>query len=179
MDLGKQITLFSHKRLQSYENLAQHRDNFLLIQNLCAKIGLLEIITRNKVAQILQIRDDDFIARQTLGFWCDTINEHKIHNALVNLETIDFKQYSRFNRKDKMRNYQKVIVAYALFRTMRNRAFHFENLYKRNANGTSRLSTCQIFGKVKVGVGIDSDKMEAFLDDIINAFDSELGGYFS
>lgn len=177
MDLDKQITLFSHKRLQSYENFTQHRDNFLLIQNLCAKIGLLEIITRNKVAQILQINDDDFVAKQTLGFWCDKINECKIHNALINLNSLDFKKYSRFNRKDKMRNYQKVIVAYALFRTMRNRAFHFENLYKRNENGTSRLSTCQIFGKIKVGVGIDSDKMEVFLDDIINAFDSELKEY--
>ncbi|MGX2982289.1 hypothetical protein [Helicobacter sp. 23-1045] len=38
----------------------------------------------------------------------------------------------------------------------------------------SKYSTCQIFGKVKVGVGIDSDKMETFLDDIISAFDSEL-----
>lgn len=63
MDLDKQISLFS----QSYENPTQHRDNFLLIQNLCAKIGLLEIITRNKIAQILQISDDDFVAKQTLG----------------------------------------------------------------------------------------------------------------
>lgn len=39
MDLDKQISLFSHKCLQSYENPTQHRDNFLLIQNLCAKIG--------------------------------------------------------------------------------------------------------------------------------------------
>ena len=179
MDLDKHITLFSHKRLQSYENLAQHRDNFLLIQNLCAKIGLLEIITRNKVAQILQINDDDFVAKQTLGFWCDTINEHKIHNALVNLNSLDFKKYSRFNRKDKMRNYQKVIVAYALFRTMRNRAFHFENLYKRNANGTPRLSDTRIFGRIKVVVGIEPSKMEMFLDDMIKAFDSELVGYFS
>ena len=179
MDLGKQITLFSHKRLQSYESLTQHRDNFLLIQNLCAKIGLLEIITRNKVAQILQISNDDFISNQTLGFWCSEIEKHKIHNALVNLAHIDFKKYSTFNKKDKMRNYQKVKVAYSLFVNIRNRAFHFENLYKRNANGTSRLSTCQVFGKVKVGVGIDSDKMESFLDDMINAFDSELKGYFS
>ncbi|MGX3010523.1 hypothetical protein ACWIUD_03020 [Helicobacter sp. 23-1044] len=53
MDLERQIALFSHKRLQSYENLSQHKDNFLLIKDLSAKIGLLEIITRNKVAQIL------------------------------------------------------------------------------------------------------------------------------
>lgn len=77
-----------------------------------------------------------------------------------------------------MRNYQKVIVAYALFRTMRNRAFHFENLFKRNANGTSRLSTCLTFGKTKIVVGIEPDKMEVFLDDMIEAFDSELMGFF-
>lgn len=179
MDLGKQITLFSHKRLQSYESLTQHRDNFLLIQNLCAKIGLLEIITRNKVAQILQISNDDFISNQTLGFWCHQLDKHTIHNALVNLAHIDFKKYSRFNRKDKMRNYQKVKVAYSLFLNIRNRAFHFENLLKINGNGTPRLSTNITFGKSKILVGIDSDKMEAFLDDIISAFDSELKGYFS
>lgn len=178
MDKDKQIALFSQKRLQSYESTEQHRQNFLLIQRLCAKIGLLEIITRNKVAQILQISDDEFVSKQTLGFWGDKINECKIHNALVNLAHIDFKKYSKFNRKDKMRNYQKVIVAYALFRTMRNRAFHFENLFKRNANGTSRLSTCLTFGKTKIVVGIEPDKMEVFLDDMIEAFNRELVGFF-
>ena len=69
-------------------------------------------------------------------------------------------------------------MAYALFRTMRNRAFHFENLFKRNANGTSRLSTCLTFGKTKIVVGIEPDKMEVFLDDMIEAFDSELMGFF-
>ena len=109
MNKNKQIALFSHKRLQGYESTEQHRQNFLLIQRLCAKIGLLEIITRNKVAQILQIADDEFVSKQTLGFWGDKINECKIHNALVNLAHIDFKKYSKFNRKDKMRNYQNEV----------------------------------------------------------------------
>ncbi|MGX3010524.1 hypothetical protein ACWIUD_03025 [Helicobacter sp. 23-1044] len=77
-----------------------------------------------------------------------------------------------------MRNYQKVKIAYSLFVNIRNRAFHFENLYKRNQYGIPRLSTCLIFGKTKILIGIDSDKMEAFLDDMINAFDGELRGYF-
>ena len=178
MNLEKQILLFSQKRLSSYENTSQHRQNFILIQRLCAKIGLLEIITRNKVAQILRLNDDGFISKQTLGFWGDKINECKIHNKVVDLRRVDFKKYSKFNRKDKMRNYQKVIVAYALFRTMRNRAFHFENLFKRNENGTSRLSDSRIFGKERVVVGIDSDKMEIFLDDMLDAFDVELKRFF-
>lgn len=178
MNLEKQILLFSQKRLSSYENTSQHRQNFILIQRLCAKIGLLEIITRNKVAQILRLSDDGFISKQTLGFWGDKINECKIHNRVVDLRRVDFKKYSKFNRKDKMRNYQKVIVAYALFRTMRNRAFHFENLFKRNENGTSRLSTYLTFGRMKILVGIDSDKMEIFLDDMLDAFDVELKRFF-
>lgn len=177
MNEAKQIAIFSQKRLQSYENLAQHRQNFQLIKEICPKIGLLEIITRNKVAGILQITDDSFISKQTLGFWCGEIEKHKIHNVLVNLEHINFKKYSTFNKKDKLRNYQKVKVAYSLFRTMRNRAFHFENLYKRNKNGTSRLASYHTFGKAKILIGIDSDKIHSFLDDMIKAFDDELSGY--
>ena len=178
MHLDKQIALFSQKRLQSYESAEQHRQNFLLIQRLCAKIGLLEIITRNKVARILQIGDDEFVSKQTLGFWCHQLDKHYIHNALVNLAHIDFKKYSKFNKKDKMRNYQKVQIAYSLFLNIRNRAFHFENLLKLNENGTPRLSTCITFGKAKILVGIEPDKMEVFLDDMIEAFDSELAGFF-
>lgn len=177
MDIQKQIQFFSLKRLQSYQDISEHYANFLLIRDLSIKIGILEIVTRNKIARLLGITDDTFISSQTLGFWCENISQHKIHNELLNMEHINFKKYSRFNKKDKMRNYQRVEVAYSLFRTLRNRAFHFENLYKQNQNATPRLSTCMIFGRTKVIVGIETDRIESFLDDMLDSFDSELREY--
>ena len=56
---------------------------------------------------------------------------------------------------------------------LRNRAFHFENLYKLNPSNTPRIST-------KVGktiVGIDPDKIEIFIDDILDSFDENLKSY--
>ncbi|WP_236096619.1 MULTISPECIES: hypothetical protein [Helicobacter] len=73
-----------------------------------------------------------------------------------------------------MRNYQKVTIAYSLFRTIRNRAFHFENLFKKNPNGTLRLSTCLVFGKTKVLVDIEADKIEGLLNDMLDCFDYEV-----
>lgn len=177
MDIQKQIQFFSLKRLQSYQDISEHYANFLLIRDLSIKIGILEIVTRNKIARLLGITDDTFISSQTLGFWCENISQHKIHNELLNMEHINFKKYSRFNKKDKMRNYQRVEVAYSLFRTLRNRAFHFENLYKQNQNATPRLSTCMIFGRTKVIVGIETDRIEGFLDDMLDSFDNELREY--
>lgn len=56
---------------------------------------------------------------------------------------------------------------------IRNRAFHFENLYKLNQNSTPRIST-------KIGktlVGIDPDKFEFFINDILDCFNKDLKGY--
>ncbi|WP_236096448.1 ATPase [Helicobacter sp. MIT 11-5569] len=177
MDIAKQHKLFSQKRLQSYKNPKQHYENFLLISHLSFKIGLLEIITRNKIAALLDLEDNHFISTQTLGFWCSLMKCTKIHNKLIDLTHINFKDYSSFNKKDKMRNYQKVEIAYSLFRTIRNRAFHFENLFKQNTNGTPRLSTCLLFGQTKILVGIETHKIEKFLDDMLDCFDDEISKY--
>lgn len=79
-----------------------------------------------------------------------------------------------------MRNYQKVEIAYSLFHTIRNRAFHFENLFKTNTNGTPRLSTCLLFGKNEnFSFGIETHKIEKCLDNILDCFDTETSGYIS
>ena len=80
MDL---IGLFSAKRLNDYESEAKHRDNFLLMQRLAPKLGIIEIITRNKTARLLGIDDDTFVSRQTLGYWVTLINVMKIHNNVA------------------------------------------------------------------------------------------------
>ncbi|BAK70954.1 ATPase [Aliarcobacter butzleri] len=167
------IKFFSEKRLLSYTDEEEHKKNFLLIQKLAPKLGIIEIATRNIVASILVYTDDTFISKQTFGFWDKTINDAKIHNQILNLDKIILKRYSRFNKNDKLLNYQKVRIVYDLLVISRNRAFHFENLYKLNKSLTPRIST-------KVGkslVGIDPDKLELFINDILDCFDNDLKSY--
>ena len=75
------------------------------------------------------------------------------------LISLILKKYSKFNRKNKLLNYQKVKILYDLAVKIRNRAFHFENLYKLNDDQTPRIST-------RVGktlVGIDPQMLEDLL----------------
>lgn len=182
------VKFFSIKRLKSYKNEQEHKKNFLLVQALAPKLGILEIATRNLAFKALVDNnkvdilssfggyfklDDLFVSKQTFGFWAKIIDEAKIHNDIVNLDKLDFKKYSRFNRKNKLLNYQKVKILYDLAVKIRNRAFHFENLYKLNDDQTPRIST-------RVGktlVGIDPQMLEDFINDALFCFDKDLARY--
>lgn len=167
--------LFSAKRISGYASEAEHRDNFLLMQRIAPKIGILEIITRNKVAEILDITDDDFISKQSLGYWVKTIDAEKIHNALINLRAVDFRKYSSFNRlgKSDIPNFKKVGACYWLILTIRNRAFHFENLYKLNDNGAPRIIT-KLNNEI---IGVAPEMIEAFINDFLAYFGDDVRGY--
>lgn len=167
------IRLFSKKRLSDYKNENEHKDNFLLMQSLAPKLGIIEIISRNQIARVLNITDDDFISNQTFGYWCKVLNEMRIHNKIVDLSSLDMRKYSKFNKSDKFRDYQKAQVCYSLLLTIRNRAFHFENLYKLNKYGAPRIST-KLSGRV---VGIEPAFIESFLDDVLKCFDNDLVEY--
>ena len=182
------VKFFSIKRLKSYKNEQEHKKNFLLVQALAPKLGILEITTRNLAFKALVDNnkvdilssfggyfklDDLFVSKQTFGFWAKIIDEAKIHNDIVNLDKLDFKKYSKFNRKNKLLNYQKVKILYDLAVKIRNRAFHFENLYKLNEDQTPRIST-------RVGktlVGIDPQMLEDFINDALFCFDEDLARY--
>lgn len=167
------IELFSKERLESYTDDSEHRANFKLIKSISDKLGAIEIITRNKVATISGVDDNVFISQQTLGYWVTLMDETKIHNKVVDFDSIDFRKYARSNIKFEWRNYQKVKIIYSLIRTIRNRAFHFENLYKLNANNTPRLSTKQN----DIIVGIEPKYIEYFLKDVLKCFDTGLIEY--
>lgn len=165
--------LFSKARLAQFKDELEHRENFKLIGQLAPKLGILEIVTRNKIAGILRLNDDVFVSQQTFGFWAKTIHENKIHNQLLNLKSVDFRKYSRFNKKANFLNFEKVKITYDLALKIRNRAFHFENMLKVYANDKPRIST-KIGNKI---VGIDPDKFILFIDDILECYQSGLSGY--
>ena len=173
MDLD---VLFSTQRLSSYKSYEEHRQNLILIKNISAKIGLIEIVSRNKIANLLNITDGKFISHQSFGYWVKELNDNKLHNKLVDFTNIDFRKYSKFNIKFGWRNYQKVKIIYSLLVTIRNRAFHFENLYKTNQ--TNGKNAPRITTKINKNIiGIEPNMIENYINDALECFDKELVNY--
>lgn len=195
--------LFSQARLNNYKNYAEHEANLALIRKISHKIGILEIILRNTIDNIMHSQNpqwlkslpSDFelknpsesnrnkiISSQSLGFWVRVVEHYKIHNqifAMDFLNDLDLKKYcaknkNRFNRHSLLQNYHKVRAILQLFRLIRNRAFHFENLYKMNKNGP-RLSIKIYNNKNQFAlVSIHPSKIIEFLNDLIASFDKDL-----
>ena len=165
--------LYSKDRCGGLLHDDEHRLNFKLIKSISDKLGAVEIITRNKIAGILGVSDSVFISRQTLGYWIAELNEARIHNKVADFTDIDFLDYSIFNKKHNWLRFQKVRICYSLILAIRNRAFHFENLFKLNENGTPRIST-NLHGQI---IGIEPQKIETFLNDVLKCFDRDLIEY--
>ena len=191
----KHEELFSKERLKNFKDAKEHRDNFFFIQSLTVKIGVIEVITRNKIYRVLKEKNklyflqdkdkneiidyDNFVSQQTFGFWSNIINYAKIQNQILNLDRIDFRKYSPSNRKRKFTNYEKVSISYDLLKTIRNRAFHFENLYKiRNISQQNNIVMPRITTtRYKEIIGIMPKKIETFLNDILECLDDDLLEY--
>ena len=116
--------------------------------------------------EILDIKDSVFISHQTFGYWAKLINQNSIHNQLLDLNGIDFRKYAKSNRKTKLRNFYKVRICYDLLVSIRNRSFHFENLYKLNGD-KPRISTL----RNNEITGIMPQNLSVFLDDILECFE--------
>lgn len=188
MMIDKEIyqRLFSQKRLDSYADLKEHLDNFKLINSIAAKMGLIEIVLRNSIDYMVSINDNEWIlksllntklahhqalSQQSLGFWLRVVDFYKIHNQLFTnkfLKSLDFKRYFMGNRNKGLRDYQKVSLLLLLFKNLRNRAFHFENLYKLNNDNKPRLSaSIQNNNNQKMIINLATENIEIFLDDIL------------
>lgn len=199
--------LFSQSRLRGYTSTKEHEDNLALIASIAHKIGIVEIILRNKIDSILSQENnnwleslpqemlketkpdtskDKIISSQNFGFWIKVVEYYKIHNQILDIDLLgnmDFKKYfvknkNRFNRKVNFRNYHKVKAILELLRLIRNRSFHFENLYKIVGNGYPRLNV-KITNKHKesVYVAIYPSKIKDFLDDLLVSFHKDLVFY--
>ncbi|MGX2983189.1 hypothetical protein [Helicobacter sp. 23-1045] len=196
--------LFSQARLNGYKNYAEHEANLALIRRISHKIGILEIILRNRIDNIMQRQNplwleslpndlelknpsesnrNKIISSQSLGFWVRVVEHYKIHNqifAMDFLNDLDLKKYcaknkNRFNPNVCLKNYHKAKAILQLFRLIRNRAFHFENLYKITNKGYPRLNV-KIQNKYKSNlyIAIEPSKIVDFLNDLIASFDKDL-----
>ncbi|MGX3044857.1 hypothetical protein [Helicobacter sp. T3_23-1056] len=117
---------------------------------------------------------DKIISIQSLGFWVCVVDYYKIHNQIFSLDfldSVDFKRYyernvNGFKNGSQLRRYQKAGLILHLLRNLRNRAFHFENLYKLNIDNQPRLSAT--LKKPKFIINLEASKIQMFLNDLID-----------
>lgn len=202
-----QLELFSQGRLEGYADTQEHEDNLFLISQIAHKIGILEIVIRNKIDILLSARDkdwirklpeellpsdvekynkDELISRQTMGFWVKVARYHKVDDKIFDtdfLDSLDFTKYffknkNRFKNTKEFRRYQKARAILELLRLIRNRAFHFENLYKFTKNNYPRLNVAIVDDEGnKIYVAIQPDRIKDFLNDLLASFHADLMDY--
>lgn len=207
MNTQKLIELFSKNRLEGYKSEKEHEQNLSLISQISHKLGILEIIIRNRIDKVMSTKDKEWlfalladivldddngkikehnalVSRQTFGFWVKVAQQYKIHSCAFNeefLESLNFKKYFSRNHKklnkSPLANYQKAYALLLLIRNIRNRAFHFENLLKILPDGRPRLSAKVTFTKSYGVFSVMPDMIVIFLDDILKSFDENLIKY--
>ena len=194
----KICNLFSRERISSYDNINQHFENFALIGQIAENIGIAEVLLRNKIDSIMCAQDslwldnlpsnielkskelnlsrDKIISIQSLGFWVKVVDYYKIHNQIFSfdfLDNLDFRRYYSRNVNyisdgARLRRYQKAKLLIYLLRNLRNRAFHFENLYKLNSDNQPRLNATLSKNKQKFIINLETAKIQTFLNDLID-----------
>ena len=205
MDREKYIELYSNSRIDSYSSIDEHEANFEMLGNIAPKLARIEIIIRNRIDRKMceknrdwmfdlvdnieldddkgRIREHDIlVSRQTFGFWIRVVEHYKIHSCAFDKEFLDGFSFKKYYEKNKERlnkiplsNYQKAYGILLLIKSIRNRAFHFENLLKLREFGVPRLSVRVDFSKEKFYYfNIKPNMIIRYLDDILQSFDKDL-----
>ncbi|WP_258864301.1 MULTISPECIES: hypothetical protein [unclassified Helicobacter] len=146
------------------------------------KEELKRINKREKIVAPQTLSHHQYLSKVSLGIIIHLIKENNLQNALLNLDDIDFKKYSSSNRNhyffgpnksSDFLNINKVDIVLSLLQNIRNRSYHWENIFKtRNKNGKTypRLTT-----KLNnTFIGVESNKIHLFLDDLLNTISKEL-----
>ncbi|WQU41992.1 CAAX protease [Helicobacter pylori] len=123
------------------------------------------------------------LSKMSLGAVVRLIFCYKLEGVVLDLRAYRFRAYYHENKdtlliKGKKRllyNYIKVHIALNLLWTIRNRAYHWENLLKIQPNKRPRITT-SFSGKTKnipmdriLVIGIEPNKIILFLDDLIKS----------
>ncbi len=119
------------------------------------------------------------LSKMSLGAVIKLIFFYKLENLVLDLQQWSFKKYYKDNRdvllirgkKQGLYNYVKVHIALNLLWTIRNRAYHWENLLKIKPNNRPRIMTCfsGLRGNDKINTSIEPNKIALFLDDLIKS----------
>lgn len=140
----------------------------------------LSLITLKSHKNIDELTQNQILSTLMLGEVVDLIRAYEIEAMMFDLKGIKFKKYHWSNRnffytqKSKMpfSNLDKNIIVFNLLRTIRNRAFHWENLLKtREIKGI-------VFPRIThrengTMIGVMPERILMFLDDLINMIGNE------
>ncbi|MGI7628689.1 hypothetical protein ACNF6W_09110 [Campylobacter coli] len=125
-----------------------------------------------------------YLSCMSLGTIIHLIKENKLQNSIMDLKNINFRNYNQHNRnfffengiKLRFRNTHKVDIVLSLLQNLRNRSYHWENILKtteKNGKHYPRLTT-----KIEnTHVGVDLQKIDLFLSDLIKTFNEEILEY--
>lgn len=123
------------------------------------------------------------LSKMSLGAVIRLIFCYKLEGIILDLRAYRFRAYYHENKdtlliKGKKRllyNYIKAHIALNLLWTIRNRAYHWENLLKIQPNKRPRITT-SFSGKTKnipmdriLVIGVEPNKITLFLDDLIKS----------
>lgn len=136
----------------------------------------LQIIKPKNKLPLEKLSSNQILSSLMLGDVIDLIEAYRIESYMFELKQMDFKKYHWSNKntcrinekKSKFTNFEKNSIVFNLVRTIRNRAFHWENLYKttykENGDIYPRI-TCKKNGTT---IGIMPEMILDFLDDLID-----------
>ncbi len=123
------------------------------------------------------------LSKMSLGAVIRLIFCYKLEGVVLDLRAYRFRAYYHENkdtlliknRKQNLSNYAKAHIALNLLWTIRNRAYHWENLLKIQPNNRPRIAT-PFSGKTEnipmdriLVIGIEPNKITLFLDDLIKS----------
>ncbi len=123
------------------------------------------------------------LSKMSLGAVIRLIFCYKLEGVILDLRAYRFRAYYHENkdtlliknRKQKLSNYAKAHIALNLLWTIRNRAYHWENLLKIQPNNRPRIAT-SFNGETEnipmdriLVIGVEPNKIALFLDDLIKS----------
>ncbi|WQU96245.1 CAAX protease [Helicobacter pylori] len=142
--------------------------------------SLTDLINEQKKKEITHSL---ILSKMSLGKVIRLIFCYKLEGVVLDLRAYRFKTYYHENKdtllirgkKQLLYNYIKARIALNLLWTIRNRAYHWENLLKIKPNNRPRIATSfngetenVPMDKILV-VGIEPNKIALFLDDLIKS----------
>ncbi|MGN8503151.1 CAAX protease [Helicobacter pylori] len=123
------------------------------------------------------------LSKMSLGAVIKLIFCYKLEGVVLDLRAYRFRAYYHENkdtlliknRKQNLSNYAKAHIALNLLWTIRNRAYHWENLLKTKPNNRPRITTYftglkdNDRAKMPMNISVEPSKIVLFLDDLIKS----------
>ncbi|WQY13824.1 CAAX protease [Helicobacter pylori] len=123
------------------------------------------------------------LSKVSLGAVVRLIFCYTLERVVLDLRAYRFRAYYHENkdtlliknRKQNLSNYAKAHIALNLLWTIRNRAYHWENLFKIQLNKRPRITTYftglkdNDRAKIPMNISVEPSKIVLFLDDLIKS----------